>query len=107
MFGVSTWICTCGNFFNVTLKFSRKCPDCNFKKMKYIAAMKTKARLNRGEKIKSWSNRARRGFITRCINVGLTDVKKFEQLMLNLEQREGNKRRSNHIRKKLQEKLDG
>ena len=56
-------------------------------------------RLKRGEKIKSWSRRAKKGFITRCLNIAKTDPAKFEQMMINLEKREGNKRRANYIRK--------
>ena len=42
-FGQDRWICTCGNFYDVSIRFSYDCPDCNNKKMKLIAAIKTKA----------------------------------------------------------------
>ena len=106
-FGVDRWICSCGRFYDVDVKFTRACMICHTKRMKLIAGVKLGERLKKGLKIKSWSLRARRGFVTRCVNVGLTDSEKFEQLILNLEQREGNKGRSSFIRKKLQEKING
>ena len=102
-FGKDRGICSCGNFYDVSFRFTYNCPDCNFKKMKIISARKVKARLDRGEKIKSWSTRAKKAVETRLVNMYSKDKDKFDIAIARLIARDGNKRRANRVMRKIGE----
>jgi hypothetical protein len=103
-FGVNRWICElCGNFYDIDIRFSHQCFSCNFKRMKVIVAKKMKARLDRGEKIKSWSTRARKAVETRLVNMYSRDRDKFDVAITRLIARDGNKRRANRVMRKIGE----
>ena len=100
-FGQDRWICTCGNFYDVSIRFSYDCPDCNNKKMKLIAAIKTKARVARGEKIKSRSIKAKKAVETRLVNMYFKNKDKFDEALIRLIARDGNKRRANKVIRRI------
>ena len=66
-----------------------------------IMARKLADKRERGIPIKSWQKRGKKAYETRVENMAFTDPAKYELSLIKIEEKDGNKRRSNSIRRKV------
>ena len=54
--------------------------------------------------IKSWQKRGRKAYLSRLVNLAFADPYRYEESLIRLEIKDGNKRRSNQVRRKVSER---
>ena len=82
------------------------CRECRQKTMVPIMKEKAEHRKALGIPVLSHKKRGRKAYHSRLVNIGLKDFGEVEYLLYKLDKREGNKRRSYHIRRLLMAKSD-
>tara|TARA_Y100000310_G_C19990214_1_gene493761 strand:- start:8 stop:226 length:219 start_codon:yes stop_codon:yes gene_type:complete len=67
-------------------------------------ARKLEERRAKGIPIKSWQKRGRKAYISRLANMFFTDTEKFLELIEKLEERDGNRKRINQVKRAIVQK---
>ena len=98
----ATWICfICGGFYDWMAGNNDFCKDCNQKRILPLMMRKVAEKREKGIPIKSWSKRGRKAYLSRLVNMAFTDPIKYEESLIRLEIKDGNKRRANQVRRKV------
>ena len=98
--GGERFICKCGRFYD----WIDGCMWCYERKMRTIMARKVASKRANGIPIKSWQKRGRKAYISRLANMFFTDTEKFLELIEKLEERDGNRKRINQIKRAIVQK---
>tara|TARA_Y100000310_G_scaffold99814_1_gene97684 strand:+ start:309 stop:605 length:297 start_codon:yes stop_codon:yes gene_type:complete len=73
-------------------------------RMRTLMARKTAEKRAKGIPIKSWQKRGRKAYLSRLVNMAFIDPKKYKLALIKLEIKDGNKRRSNQVKKRVAER---
>tara|TARA_Y100000310_G_C20632976_1_gene789621 strand:- start:482 stop:808 length:327 start_codon:yes stop_codon:yes gene_type:complete len=95
--GAERFVCECGRFFD----WINGCTWCKEQRMRPLMVRKLAERRAKGIPIKSWQKRGRKAYETRLVNMAFADPIKYEESLIRMEIKDGNKRRSNRIRKRV------
>ena len=98
--GGERFICyTCGDFFN----WIDGCAKCKSTRFRAYMAHKKDFNKKMGIVTKTATKRAGKAYMTRLVNIGMNDPDRFRRLIDKLEKRDGDKRRVNMIKKRINE----
>jgi len=98
-FGNGRWICSsCGGFYST---INGGCNECKTKRFKAIIARKTAEKRKMGIPIKTYQKRARKAYISLLVNICKVDPERGERLIAALASRDGNQRRANQVRRRI------
>ena len=99
--GAERFVCYgCGRFFD----WIDGCLWCKERKMRTIMARKVALKRANGIPIKSWQKRGQKAYISRLANMFFTDTEKFLQAIEKLEEKDGNRKRINQVKRKIVQK---
>tara|TARA_Y100000310_G_scaffold309183_1_gene353064 strand:- start:184 stop:414 length:231 start_codon:yes stop_codon:yes gene_type:complete len=72
--------------------------------MRTLMARKVEEKRAKGIPIKSWQKRGRKAYISRLANMFFTDTERFLELIERLEEKDGNRKRVNQVKRRIIEK---
>ena len=95
--GAERFICKCGRFYSTI----DGCTHCKTSKMRSMMSRKVENMKANGIPIKSHQKRGQKAYISRLANMFFKDTEKFLQIIEKLEEKDGNRKRINQIKRKI------
>ena len=95
--GAGRFICECGRFYD----WIDGCTHCKQERMRPLMARKMALNKLKGIPNKAAKKRGQKAYISRLANMFFNDTEKFLKAIERLEERDGNRKRINQIKRKI------